>query len=142
MPLFKAEPLDWMHVVHVGVSVAKSWQEHATMERCTSLMHVLFLSQAAAKDAARDAGMSDSDNEEEGGEIRLVKAGEQAAREAAAATAAYNAALAAVCTFQGLPSPALLSSVDGALGFAFCHASCVSCYVFVVHCRLLDCVWD
>lgn len=81
-------------------------------------MCIFVLSQAAAKDAARDAGMSDSDNEEEGGEIRLVKAGEQAAREAAAATAAYNAALAAVRTMKGFASLARISVIDDDLGFA------------------------
>lgn len=53
----------------------------------------LACTQEAAKEAAKDAGLSDDEEEEEEGTIRQVMPGETAAAAMAAAAAAANAAL-------------------------------------------------
>ncbi len=58
---------------------------------CTDMS--LACAQEAAKEAAKDAGLSDDEEEEEEGTIRQVMPGETAAAAMAAAAAAANAQL-------------------------------------------------
>ena len=79
-------------------SVRRSWHnDERVLRGCLSSLTftdmIVACTQEAAKEAAKDAGLSDDEEEEEEGTIRQVMPGETAAAAMAAAAAAANAQL-------------------------------------------------